>query len=113
MSSTRRSALRSLVALTGGRFLMGSEDEDINREDGEAPVRPVDVEPFRIAPHTVTNRRFGAFVKATGYVTDAERFGWSFVFHLLVPPAFGRGRSPTSVRRAGPRDRPSPGSLVR
>jgi formylglycine-generating enzyme len=54
---------------------MGSEDEEINREDGEAPVRAVDVEPFRIAPVAVTNARFAVFVKATGYVTDAERFG--------------------------------------
>ena len=38
-----------LVALPGGRFLMGSEDDDINPGDGEAPVRAVDVGPFRIA----------------------------------------------------------------
>jgi formylglycine-generating enzyme len=89
-AATRRSVLRSLVALPGGRFLMGSEDEEINREDGEAPVRAVDVEPFRIAPVAVTNARFAVFVKDTGYVTDAERFGWSFVFHLLIPPAVSR-----------------------
>lgn len=64
-AATRRSVLRSLVALPGGRFLMGSEDEDINREDGEAPIRAVDVEPFQIAP-AVTNARFAVFVKATG-----------------------------------------------
>jgi formylglycine-generating enzyme required for sulfatase activity len=34
----------------------------------------------------VTNTRFAAFAKATGYLTDAERFGWSFVFHLFVRP---------------------------
>jgi formylglycine-generating enzyme required for sulfatase activity len=28
----------------------------------------------------VTNEQFNAFVNATGYKTDAERFGWSFVF---------------------------------
>jgi hypothetical protein len=38
----------------------------------------------------VTNARFATFVKATGYVTDAERYGWSFVFHLLVPAALER-----------------------
>jgi formylglycine-generating enzyme len=77
----------ALVTLPGGRFLMGSEDEDINPGDNEAPIREVTVLPFRIDPMAVTNARFGAFVKATGYVTDAERFGWSFVFHLLLPPS--------------------------
>ena len=28
----------------------------------------------------VSNEQFGAFVAATGFVTDSERFGWSFVF---------------------------------
>jgi formylglycine-generating enzyme required for sulfatase activity len=87
---TGRRAPGPLVALPGGRFLMGSEDDDTNPDDGEGPVRAVDVAPFRIAPVAVTNARFAAFVKDTGHVTDAERFGWSFVFHLLVPPALDR-----------------------
>ena len=29
-----------------------------------------------------TNEEFGDFVAATGYRTDSERFGWSFVFDL-------------------------------
>jgi sulfatase modifying factor 1 len=69
---------------------MGSEDDDANAGDGEGPVREVDVAPFRIDPVTVTNARFAAFVKDTGYVTEAERFGWSFVFHLLIPPTLAR-----------------------
>jgi formylglycine-generating enzyme required for sulfatase activity len=36
----------------------------------------------------VTNAEFAAFVAATGHVTDAERFGWSFVFYLLLPREF-------------------------
>jgi formylglycine-generating enzyme required for sulfatase activity len=35
----------------------------------------------------VSNRQFGSFVAATGYTTDAERFGWSFVFYGYVPPS--------------------------
>src|SRR3546814_4947681 len=35
----------------------------------------------------VTNREFGDFVRATGYVTTAERLGSSFVFYLQVPLA--------------------------
>lgn len=44
-----------------------------------------DGRPFRIAPYAVTNEEFARFVAATGYVTEAERFGWSYVFHLLAP----------------------------
>ena len=38
--------------------------------------------------HTVTNAEFAAFAAATGYVTDAERLGWSFVFGGLLPDDF-------------------------
>lgn len=39
---------------------------------------------FRIDRHEVTNRDFARFVRATGYVTDAERAGASIVF---APPS--------------------------
>jgi formylglycine-generating enzyme len=52
--------------------------------DGETPVHPVRLSPFAVDATTVTNSEFAAFVRATGYVTDAERFGSSAVFHLLV-----------------------------
>jgi formylglycine-generating enzyme required for sulfatase activity len=32
----------------------------------------------------VTNEWFAAFVRETGYVTDAERLGWSYVFHSFL-----------------------------
>ena len=43
------------------------------------------VEPFAIDAHCVSNERFAAFVEATGHVTDAERYGWSFVFEGFLP----------------------------
>src|SRR5690606_32320196 len=67
------------VLLPGGTFLMGGADPDANVGDGEGPVRRVTVRPFRIDECAVTNRQFAAFVRDTGYVTEAERFGWSFV----------------------------------
>ncbi len=70
--------------LPGGTFLMGSDRPEAWEADGEGPVREVTVGPFRIAATTVTNRDFSAFVKATGYQTESERIGWSFVFHLHV-----------------------------
>jgi formylglycine-generating enzyme len=77
-----------MVALPGGEFRFGSDDEHVYPEDGEGPVRQVSVNPILIDRHTVSNARFAAFVEATGYVTDAERFGWSFVFAGLLPDDF-------------------------
>jgi formylglycine-generating enzyme required for sulfatase activity len=54
-------------------------------EDGEGPVREVEVGAFEISAYAVSNADFARFVEATAYETDAERFGWSYVFHLLLP----------------------------
>lgn len=72
------------VHIKGGEFLMGTETSEGFISDGEGPIRKVKVKDFYISPYTVTNKDFKAFVEATGYVTEAERFGWSFVFHLLA-----------------------------
>lgn len=42
------------------------------------------VEAFALAAYAVTNAQFDAFVQATGHRTDAEAFGWSFVFAGLL-----------------------------
>jgi formylglycine-generating enzyme required for sulfatase activity len=84
-TSVHEIVARDLVAIDGGTFRMGSDDPKGFPADGEGPVRPVTVSPYRISRYTVTNRQFRAFVENTGYVTEAERFGWSFVFHLLLP----------------------------
>src|SRR5262249_24074948 len=49
------------------------------------PVHHVSVSPFEIDPFTVTNAAFAQFVDATGHVTDAERYEWSFVFAAFLP----------------------------
>lgn len=73
-----------MIAVPGGSFLMGGDDEDAFPDDGEGPVREVHVSAFHIDAKAVTNAQFAAFVKATGHVTDAEKFGWSYVFHAFV-----------------------------
>jgi formylglycine-generating enzyme len=85
---------------------MGSEDPLAYLEDGEGPVRRVHVEPFALDPHCVTNAQFGAFVQATGYVTDAEKYGASFVFGGLLPEDF----PPTRAVAAAPWWREVPGA---
>jgi formylglycine-generating enzyme required for sulfatase activity len=67
---------------------MGADEPDGYPADGEGPVRPVQLAPFWIDAHAVSNARFAAFVQATGYVTDAERYGWSYVFGGLLPDDF-------------------------
>lgn len=75
----------SMVELPGGPFLMGTDDTQGFIADGEGPVREVELHPFLIDATAVSNADFAAFIDATGYVTEAERFGWSFVFHGLLP----------------------------
>jgi sulfatase modifying factor 1 len=74
-----------MIPLPGGTFLMGTDNPDGFPKDGEGPIRPIELSPFLIDPHPVTNTRFRAFVEATGYRTDAERYGWSFVFWAHIP----------------------------
>ncbi|MBR7744824.1 formylglycine-generating enzyme family protein [Phycicoccus sp. BSK3Z-2] len=70
--------------LTGGTFAMGDPFGDGHPGDGEGPVHPVTLSPFSIDTTTVTNAAFAAFVDATGFVTEAESFGFSAVFHLAL-----------------------------
>lgn len=79
-----------MVLLPGGAFLMGAEDAEGFPGDGEGPVRPVRLSPFRIDVHAVSNDAFATFVAETGHVTDAERFGWSYVFAGFLPAALRR-----------------------
>ena len=82
-----------LVALDGGRFVMGTDESYRYPADGEGPAREISLRPFRIARHAVTNEQFGEFVDSFGHVTVAERDGWSFVFHLLLPDDFPETRA--------------------
>ena len=72
------------VRIYGGAFEMGTLDTSGFPADGEGPVREVRVGTFRIDATAVTNDQFASFVAATGHQTDAERFAWSYVFHLFV-----------------------------
>jgi formylglycine-generating enzyme len=84
----RRPQAPQMQPLEGGTFLMGTEDPEGFPADREGPVREVTVRPFSIDLCAVSNQRFAEFADATGYVTDAERYGWSFVFGGLLPDEF-------------------------
>ena len=89
-ASTERERVRSgstegMVRLDGGSFLMGTDSPEQFPQDGEGPVREVTIDGFFMDARPVSNEQFREFVRATGYQTESERFGWSFVFHTHVP----------------------------
>jgi sulfatase modifying factor 1 len=71
-----------MVRIGGGRFTPGS---DAGYPD-ERPLGALEVGDFWIDRSEVTRAQFGAFVMATGYVTEAERAG---VAALFQPPLEG------------------------
>ena len=77
-----------LVPIPGGSFRMGANGAQADDGDGEGPVHVVELSPYRLGAHAVTNDEYAAFVDATGHVTEAERYGWSFVFVGHLPDEF-------------------------
>lgn len=73
-----------MVLINGGDFLMGTDNEEGHPADFEGPVRKQKVEPFYMDSTTVTNEEFMQFVNETDYQTEAEEFGWSFVFYGFI-----------------------------
>jgi formylglycine-generating enzyme len=69
---------QDMVLVKGGRFMMGTDDG----MPYESPAHVVNVKSFWIDRHEVTVAEFAKFVAATGYQTDAEKFGWSGAFNL-------------------------------
>jgi formylglycine-generating enzyme len=83
----------TFVTIPEATFFMGTDGPWAYPNDGEGPVHEVHLSPFLIAATAVTNSEFARFVDATGYVTDAQRFGWSFVFAGLLPDDFPETRA--------------------
>ncbi|MBN3322580.1 SUMF2 enzyme, partial [Atractosteus spatula] len=71
-----------MAKIPGGKFKMGTNAAD--GRDGESPVRDVAVGAFKIDTYPVTSADFREFVRAKKYKTEAETFGWSFVFQDFV-----------------------------
>jgi formylglycine-generating enzyme required for sulfatase activity len=75
-----------MVWIPGGTFTMGSSDPSSRQNEG--PPHRVSVDGFWIDKYAVTNRDFQRFVKATGYVTTAERApSWEELKKQLPPDA--------------------------
>jgi len=76
-----------MVLMKQKAFPMGSEGPECWKGDGEGPIHRVILESYFIDQTSVTNEAFTNFVDSTGYQSEAERFGWSFVFHNQIPRA--------------------------
>ncbi|MDA8584646.1 formylglycine-generating enzyme family protein [Rhodobacteraceae bacterium] len=82
-TGTGPTSLPPLVDVAGGHALVGTNHPEL-RDDRESPLKTKRIRAFRMMETTVTNAMFAEFVDDTGYQTEAERFGWSFVFHHNV-----------------------------
>lgn len=89
-----------MVWIAGGTFTMGSEDP--RAWPDERPAHEVRIDGFFMDETEVTNEQFAAFVKATGYVTTAEKAPDLEALMKQVPP----GTPPP------PREVLVPGALV-
>ena len=65
-----------LLYMPAGEFTMGSDDGG----NEEKPVHTVSLDAFWIDQTEVTNNMFASFIGATGYQTDAEKLGLSYVY---------------------------------
>ncbi|MEM9851588.1 MAG: formylglycine-generating enzyme family protein, partial [Pseudomonadota bacterium] len=72
------------VPVPAGHAMVGTDQPELPA-DGEGPARRVKLRGFAMDATCVTVARFSEFVAATGYTTEAERFGWSFVFWSQIP----------------------------
>src|SRR5215469_2555261 len=84
-------APKGMVWVPGGEFSMGANDPpDMDNVGMKAtldarPIHRVYVDGFFMDKTDVTNRQFEEFVKATGYVTIAERKPRAFDYHGAPP----------------------------
>nr|XP_020742716.1 sulfatase-modifying factor 1 isoform X2 [Odocoileus virginianus texanus] len=79
----RPSPPTKMVPIPAGVFTMGTDDPQI-KQDGEAPARRVAIDAFYMDAYEVSNAEFEKFVNSTGYLTEAEKFGDSFVFEGML-----------------------------
>jgi len=69
------------VIIPMGSYLMGSRTDEKGRVENESPQhRVIFKRGFAMGQHEVSVAEFGAFIRDSGYKTDAERLGHSTVY---------------------------------
>ena len=85
-----------MVWIPAGNFMMGGDNEQARKD--EYPKHGVKVNGFYMDATEVTNAQFSEFVKATGYITTAEKdINWEEI-KSQVPP--NTPKPPDSVLKA-------------
>ncbi|MEM9367584.1 MAG: formylglycine-generating enzyme family protein [Planctomycetota bacterium] len=76
MSAYNKATGTPMARIPAGPFMMGSD----SGSEFEKPVRNVRLDAFELDITPVTNEQFEAFVKQTGYQTEAEKLGsaWGY-----------------------------------
>ncbi|CAK9805486.1 Formylglycine-generating enzyme [Anthophora quadrimaculata] len=80
---SRANHLKNMVKIQSGKFAIGTNDP-IFVADGEGPKQQIYLDSFYMDEMEVSNSDFARFIAATGYRTEAEKFGDSFVFESLL-----------------------------
>ncbi len=90
------------IEVPAGQFLMGTPKDNLNNStssliynshEDESPQYYVNVAAFRISKYPITVEQFAAFIKETGYKTQAEQYGvedWTGKELKRIPGAFWR-----------------------
>ena len=65
------SSTDGMVWINGGSFMMGADNKQASQD--EYPKHKVTIDGFWVDATEVTNAQFASFVKATGYITMAEK----------------------------------------
>lgn len=73
----RNTLIPDMVLVVGGEFLMGNNSGFID----EKPVHKVHIDSFYISKYEITIAQFGEFITASGYKTDADKQGWSWIWN--------------------------------
>ncbi len=68
------------MAVQAGTFQMGCTSEQSDCDDDEKPTHSVTVDDFYIGKYEVSIAQFKAFIDDTGYKTDADKEGWSYLW---------------------------------
>ncbi|KAM0732539.1 Formylglycine-generating enzyme [Formica fusca] len=74
---------KKMFKINAGTYSIGTNNP-VFIADGEGPKREVILDSFYIDKFEVSNEEFATFVRTTGYITEAESFGDSFVFEGLL-----------------------------
>ena len=76
--------MREYVKIPGGQYSIGTDAMDGFPKDKEGPKITIELPSYFIQTTTVTNENFQEFIRETGFITEAEKFGWSYVFHYFL-----------------------------